>query len=540
MITTSNTTKKTPVADPIFDDHMRTMQARLARMLARGDRLFTTDAEDLFAAYLAAFPEHLQQHHNCNACRHFVERFGGLVTIDERGVATSALWHDDAPYPYDEPLRAMRAHVEAAKVTGVFYSEETLLGFPTENGWTHFEVTLPVSYTRLHSKVLTPSQASAEKSEDFKNVLRAVAEFRPEALAQVISLLESDTLYRSEKLLGAAKWLADFQSMRRDTKNKRARENLSWRAVAAAPAGFCHPRSGMLSTLLDDLTAGLSFAEVKRRFDEKMHPLQYQRPQAAPKAGAIEQAEKLVEKLGIANSLKRRYARLDEIEAIWLPHRAPPEQPAAGRVFAHLAPKGARPVLPELTIPEVTMTWVKFRELALANAEAIEFFVPYGHDHYCQFTTATDPLAPPILQWDTPENRNPVAWYIYQGGSAPAMFNLQASTWTKVTAVAFQPTMWRGGSGTHHGESVIFTLEDCKDTVRRGGMGLFPECMKSELHGVRSVIEAHSQSAPPDEVEGPVAAGFRLQKGQSYSNARFRVHLRGMSGWRIHRIDRWD
>lgn len=35
-----------------------------------------------------------------------------------------------------------------------------------------------------------------------------------------------------------------------------------------------------------------------------MNPLQYQRPQAAPSAGNVAQAERIVEKLGIANSLE--------------------------------------------------------------------------------------------------------------------------------------------------------------------------------------------------------------------------------------------
>jgi hypothetical protein len=71
----------------------------------------------------------------------------------------------------------------------------------------------------------------------------------------------------------------------------------------------------MIGTLLEDIHVGLPFDDFKAKFAAKMHPLQYQRPQAAPKVGAIAQAEKLVEQLGIVRSLKRRFARLDDLDS---------------------------------------------------------------------------------------------------------------------------------------------------------------------------------------------------------------------------------
>ena len=73
----------------------------------------------------------------------------------------------------------------------------------------------------------------------------------------------------------------------------------------------------MIGTLLEDLATGMDFATVSARFAAKMHPLKYLRPQAAPRAGNIADAEKIVAKLGIARSLERRFARIDEIETLW-------------------------------------------------------------------------------------------------------------------------------------------------------------------------------------------------------------------------------
>jgi len=40
--------------------------------------------------------------------------------------------------------------------------------------------------------------------------------------------------------------------------------------------------------------------------------------------------------------------------------------------------------------------------------------------------TAKHPEAPPILQWDSPDKRNPVSLYVYVNGSATADWNLRA------------------------------------------------------------------------------------------------------------------
>src|SRR2546425_8355197 len=75
----------------------------------------------------------------------------------------------------------------------------------------------------------------------------------------------------------------------------------------------------MFGTLLEDISNGLPLPEVSKRFAEKMHPLRYQRPQAAPSEGQLAQAEKIVAQLGAAGSLARRFARLEEVETIWTP-----------------------------------------------------------------------------------------------------------------------------------------------------------------------------------------------------------------------------
>lgn len=482
----------------------------------------------LFAAYLGALPTEHRQHHTCRACEQFFNRYGALVTIDDAGRQHSALWNeDDAPAFYKPAVRAVLSWLGRVPVTGVFLASEKTLGTPATGPWHHFAVTNPTPFKHA---LLNASQKAAEKLQDYETIQRALDEFTLPQLDQALTLLRSEQLYRSEKVLGQAEWLRNLLAARG------MRSNVVWKAVATAPAGFCHPRSSMIGTLLEDIASGMDFATVSKRFAEKMHPLQYQRPQAAPSAGAIAAAEKTIAALGAAGSLKRRFARIDEIETLWRPREIKGEK--RDGVFGHLVARGTTPGA-QMTTPPIVMTWDKFSKTVLPIADKIEFFAQNLRDNYSAILTAVDPNAPAILQWDADEARNPFSWYVYMGGSIPSHFNLTQNVWHTVTAVAMQPSMWGGKKLAHQGESVFFILDGAKDTLyERAGNALFPEIMKEEYRAMRSVIEAYSRREKIEGYDEASACGIRLQKGQGNWNNLFRVTVGGSVS--TYKLDRWD
>lgn len=557
------TTAMTPSGN-ISDGDYRAFLNRLQDSYANlnGRPLFTTDAE-LWPVYLAAFPEATRQHHNCSACRRFIERFGGLVTIDDAGVIAPAFWRpEDADVDCINAVAAMVMAVRRARVTGVFLCSEKEWGTRVTGDWIHLSL-VPASGRVFERATQTAGQAMAEKRQDYINVNRALDELNIDQLTLAVRVLKSDALYRSEKVLGAAEWLHSTYAARMTARGQ-ARANLVWLAVAEAPAGFCHPRASMIGTLLEDIAAGMDFDAVSRRFAAKMHPLAYQRPQAAPTAGAIAQAEKTVAAMGAAGSLARRYCRADEVVAIWRPAPTKPARADAqcsacagkgqlgtyqdpgircddcmgsGRVpgvFGHLTPKG-REVL-AMAIPAQAITFAKFRAEVLPTAERIEVLAP-AHGHYACMTTAVNADAPPIIQWDTPERRNPVSWYLYVGGSTAEHWGLASrgvsSTWHPVLAISLSPAHWHGGN-EHHATNAILVIAGARDSTNRSAC-LFPEILKSEFHGIRSVIEAYSNRAKLEDESGQHAAGLMIGKN---SGASVRVWVGSVSS--EYRIDRWD
>ena len=501
--------------------------------------LFTTNAGDLYGLLLDGIPEEARQHYNCNTCRYFVNRYGGLVKIDEKiGKQTPVMWPEKAPDFFSEAVKKIRRKVSASTVTGVFITSERQLGTPVTGSWEHMAVKVPEPM--VHRKRLKNSfQEAAEKAEDYGLLASAIGKYRTETVETAVNLLRSEALYRSENVLGMAEWFLEVLQLvkeKRDARN-RATRNIIWYKAATAPVGFCHISSNVIGTLLDDIAAGYDFNTVSRKFAEKMNPLQYQRPQAAPSAGNVAQAERIVEKLGIANSLKRRYARLDEIQTIWRPIPVKKAGGVSAGVFARVATKEQQRESPNsMSGPTVTITWEKFRRTVLGSARKIEFYVPGKEECYTAILTAEDQEAPPIILWDTEENRNPFSWYVYSGGSAPSRWNLLPG-YVEVTGVTLQPNLWQPGY-EHRGASVIFILKGAKDRDRRStGLALFPEVLKSELHEVRSTIEAYSKSEKLGGADEASACGVRLQKGLNW-NAQFRVTTD--IGTTIYKLDRWD
>ena len=511
-----------------------------------GGVVFTTDIdpEELFEAYLNGFDSAEQrQIHNCNCCRQFFRNYGGLVFINEKGSVEPAVWPTSASGMYADPVKAVRAAVKGAKVNGVFrYEEKT---WKNTNGssaaWTHFRL-VPQGIAAHRDRLKTPFQAMAEKREDFSTVMRALHEFLPGHVDTAVTLLEGNQLYRSEKILGQAQWLQKLHKAMSSARTQKAKANVVWREVAVAPAGFCHPRSGVIGTLLEDIAAGMAFDQVKRRFDDKMNPTQYQRPQAAPAVGNVAQAEKLVEKLGVQRSLRRRFAALSEVRrhALWgkPSGKASPVAARESSVFGHVETKNPTPQRSLKNVPEQAITWSRFARTVLPRAVRIEYMTDKTSDNFCAFVTATHADAPPILQWDLDDARNPVSWYLYVGGSAPSRWNLPRDRYVEVEAILPQPNLWSGDGFPHQGNGVLLVLKDARDSGG-GSVALFPETLRSEFHQIRSTIEAYSRSTSLDPApREQLASGVKIT--ESGKKMDFVVRVTTDTTVETYRIDRWD
>lgn len=506
---------------------LTSVRASFNAAVASGTPLFTTDAAGLNDLYLDMLPSE-RQVHTCHCCRRFIGTYGNLVKVEADGSLTPVMWNPDGvPDFYRPAFKALHARVKKARIESVFLTSETVWGNPVTGDWSHLSVVPPSAM--LYRGRLTAFQAMAAAKENFRTVAAALTEFTKPMLDEAMRLFTAETLSRSEKFVGPVKWLRGLH----DRPKGRTGENLMWLAIATAPEGYCHPRASVIAPLLEDIAAGKSFATIKRNFDAILEPLRYQRPQAAPTVGNIKAAEALFDKMGLAPSLERRFAHPDEVLHYALWRDSGEAEMVGGGVFAHLRPKAIRAV-PPVNIPVITVTWEKFARTVLPSAEQIDLSVP-PRGCFLALTTAVHADAPPILKWDRDDERNPVAWYVYPGGSPAIQWGLTAS-WAKVTGIVGLPTLWGSRPVPFIGDGVILLLDGAKDTHTNVGNALFPECLKDDLHGVRSTIEAYSRGAKLGR-DGDAAAGYDVRKGAAI-NIVVRVQAAGQ--WTNYRIDRWD
>lgn len=373
--------------------------------------LFRTSVSGLFDTFLQYLPDTDRQEYTCRACQHFVDRFGGLVFIKEDGTTESAVWNvDNIPGMFQEPIVQMKTIVESAQVQDVFVSDYVDLGTFDTNGFHHFSAKLPRTMINT-SRVKNASQVSAEKAENYGMLKRALEKYSGQDVDQALNILESGSLYRGESYVAMCKWFKETKERISAINDQPAHTNMIWKYAATAPAGFTHISGSMLGTLLDDIQAGYSFDQIKSRFETNMSAENYRRSQSAPTQRAVESAEKLIEKLGLADSLRRRYAKLDELpenEFIWKSKTEKKEEVKTG-VFAGVQTKTVESKETKSVIPQVTMTWDKFRRTILPTADKLEVKVD-GTNHLIGMVTAAVPESENILNWD-----NTFSWY-YQSG----------------------------------------------------------------------------------------------------------------------------
>lgn len=448
------------------------------------------------------------------------------MSIDDDGKTVPIMWASPdmrLSEHYGPAIIGLAERVARAKIVSAFYSSKKTWGEPVTGKWTHYSVTPPASM--VHKALATTAgQKMAASKERRRIIVEALKDFSPALLDEALRVLKADAVTQAERFVAPLQWLRDLH----DRPKGREGVNLLWLAVSIAPEGFCHPRAGMTGSLLEDIAEGMPFEKVQSRWNAKMHPLQYQRPQAAPAAGAIKAAEELVAKLGIGPSLERRFARLDEVKTIWRPVASETPAPSGG-IFSHLKAKNVQEVQ-SLAIPAQRMTWHKFKNTALKPAHRLQLHVPYRGD-FVAMLTAQNPDAPPIIKWDTEENPYPVSSYRYHTGSNASTWGLLPNTLAEVTAICPKPSAFDDAD-----PGVILILEGAKDSRTNQGNALFPEILKSDLHGVRSVIEAYSKHAVIGGVEDASACGLGVGKG----DLGFTIRAYDGKSWLDYKIDRWD
>ena len=381
--------------------------------------------EDLWDVYINNIPEEdgARQHYTCNACKYFITRYGSIAIVNTDGSVTSALWNPStAPKFFNKSAKALKKIVEKAPVKNILLVDDKVLGIPKTGEWTHISAELPARYSAINTNRLkTAKQVLAEKKEEVRLLSMALNDFDEEIIQQAIDLLESDSLYRGNRFVDMVQWFKGIKVCLRNIKGTAKRHNLLVLLASSAPSGAARIKNTVVGELMYNLKEGMSTTEVINKFNAMMDPSRYMRAQSDPSVNAVAEAEKVIESLGLAPSLERRYLKIEEIpeeEVLWR-HRHTLEkdkivtaQPlTAGGVFGGVLNKvqASKPKTRRDDVPATKMTWEKFKKTILPNILTMEAKID-NPNKLMALVTAVYPERENILQWS-----NPVSWY-YHGG----------------------------------------------------------------------------------------------------------------------------
>jgi hypothetical protein len=389
--------------------------------IAKCDGVFTTavTGDDLYAEYLKSFPEGTnpifvkQTEHDCSCCRGFIRRVGNVVTIKSGKVHT--IWDeaaDRAPAPYNTVAIAMRAKVLNAQINGLFRvsKKETSFGAQTSRSqdkntkkvltWEHF-------YTgQLPNKlcVESPGEHCGTYATTVQVFERGLKELTPEAVNEVLDLINSNNLYRGEEHKGAITAFQKAQRAYLKLGGPLQQHDYVWEHAGDPASRF---RNTVIGKLVQDLSEGKPLEDAVRAFEAMVAPQNYKRTTALVTPVMVKKAMETIAELNLEPALERRYAVISDIRVTdvkWVDGAAKPLMKGGiGDVLMAHAQKAA-PVVNELNTMEITMEDLLAR--VLPDATSVEVLLKNEHvGNLMALTAPVNPELKQLFKWN-----NDFAW----------------------------------------------------------------------------------------------------------------------------------
>lgn len=306
---------------------MRTkMLEHFAEMTKDNANLYVVnlDKDKLWDLYLESFPPDKnkvfreRREHDCSCCRHFIKAMGNVVTIKDNKVISLWDFNVDGDDTYEPSIKAMREYVHSCFISDKFCTKEKRIGTESNkeltNGelftWDHFYADIPERFVIKSYESIPTIQGDFR---DTRNVFkRSLDTITIEAINIVLELISQGSLYRGEEHKGVIEKFASYKTIY-DTLNTEQKEIYAWDKTNEAGIAIGRIRNHSIGTLLIDISEGIDLDRAVKSYEAIVAPANYKRPKAIFTKHMLEDAKKTISELGYMDSLKRRYATLDDI-----------------------------------------------------------------------------------------------------------------------------------------------------------------------------------------------------------------------------------
>lgn len=375
----------------------------LAKDNGKKNNVFVVAAtgDELWAHYLASFPEgtnpifRTRTEHDCSCCKNFIRNIGGVVFM--QGGVRQSVWdiviEDEL---FQTIADSMAKFVKKLPIAYHFIVSEPAYGAETTNTngeqWHHFHAKVPAIFLWKHNE----SNYVGVRQNNVDGLKRSIKEISDESIEQVSDLIDQDSLYKGAEFKWAIDLLRKLKRQYAALKTKAKRESFLWENAT----DHTNIRGNVLGTLLLDLTKGKDLEEAVKAFEFKTAGPNYKRSKALVSQRMIDEAQKTVEKLGLDDSLSRRYAVREDIsvnDVLFVDGSV--KKQLLGGAFDSIKPT-KKAAVPELKEVE-EINYKDFLKKVLPKADTLEVFLT--NEHMSNFVSLIAPVhadAKPLLKWD--------------------------------------------------------------------------------------------------------------------------------------------
>lgn len=300
------------------------VEARIDNMIKGGPPLYRTDVskDELWDTYLNSFPYGTnpiykeRTEHDCQCCKQYIRRMGNAVAIVKGEV--QSIWRvKGLESPYAEVAKALAELVESRPIRDLFINDSRHVGTnvshqETDEGvitWSHFHYELPKQYVMSKDKIPTMLGDIRTRKETY---IRAMTELTLDAGETVLELIAQKSLYRGEEHSSAVKaFIRELKAFNKVDECKR--DNFAWFISHSAVSAKI--RNTAIGTLLIDLSDGVGLDDAVKKFEAVVAPANYKRPKAIFTKRMVEESQAKIIELGYSESLGRKHATLDDVNA---------------------------------------------------------------------------------------------------------------------------------------------------------------------------------------------------------------------------------
>lgn len=287
--------------------------------------IMDTDKNKLWEKYLSIIPVKMNPIYrvnrifDCSECRNYINNIGKVVSIVDNKVVT--VWDTEKTGIdwIDNTFAELAGFVRSGHITDVFLTQIPQYGVDKnremlEDGevivYEHFHAKVPKTYIRSDGTTVNEDKAFFR---DNKHLLeRGLTEITEGAIIDVLDLIDQGSLYKGiewKSQLGTfLKYKKEYMTIPDEDK-----ECYLWNAATGPAETIARIRNTSIGTLLQTLSEGMNIEEAVSKYEKIVAPENYKRPKMIYTKRMIEDAEKAITDLGYINSLKRRYAVLDDI-----------------------------------------------------------------------------------------------------------------------------------------------------------------------------------------------------------------------------------